>query len=68
MKLWKAINEIADSGIIPALCGSYILLTSPGVFWGLIGVGLLITGIVFGYKYTEKTSTITSEVGTKEET
>jgi len=60
------IREITQSGIIPLLCGSFILLTDPGIFWGLIGFSSVCIGIVFGYQYTSKPAQDTSDSRIKE--
>ena len=56
MKIWKIIRELAASGIVPLLSGSYILLTAPGAFWAFIGAGFVCIGVFYGYTYTKKTT------------
>ena len=56
MNVTKIKNEIIKSGLIPLFCGAYILLTDPGIFWGMIGTSFLLIGIYYGHNYTKKTS------------
>ena len=57
----RIVIEVINSGIISVLGGSFILLTDPGFYWGLIGTGCLIAGVLVGYDYTTKTTQKTSD-------
>ncbi len=61
MKLKTIITEICNSGIIPLICGSYILLSefskdTPNFIWGGIAVIMMAGGLILGDRYMNKPS------------
>ena len=56
MKIKKVLNEIAESGIVPLVCGSGILLTNPPRLWAVYGLACTLMGLWWVYESIQKAS------------